>query len=404
MLELKNSPFPIPHSTFPIRSLAFSFLIFTLLLCNCDLFNNPKDPHFLEKIDAEIAWANAAKLTVRIAATPWGISNPVAGSIDSSKTRKGFPFTVEFGLDSAYVFVEWLAIPLEIYENFEENRISLGEMLVKALTEPTAVISGGRTASVTLNTTAKTVLLPYCVDRPRITQSNPPLLDAGISYNRSQQIKIWFDAELDVSTVIFGSGFIEINGQTIGANSELYNDPETPENENGDLTGSLKPGTAQFFKNPVFDAASKTIIILPGDGGSDGTKLPPGDIVITVNVGTKLLGINGNGMIAARSFYYRTNTLEVKDKYVAENIWAIHKPDETPFSEGNFIYEGADTRRDWRFRKNGTGDYVLSLYFNVRAIGAEMTDLPTHCAVKEFRAFNITGGGTSGSFTYIDKS
>ena len=58
-------------------------LVLVLLVClfgACDFFNNPIDPDFLRRIDAEIAWANADRLEVTIAhLTEWGTSNPPQG-------------------------------------------------------------------------------------------------------------------------------------------------------------------------------------------------------------------------------------------------------------------------------------------------------------------------------------
>ena len=60
----------------------FVFLIFSLV--SCDLLNGNSDVDILKKIDDEIAWANATKLTVRIAATPWDSPNPSPGPALSS--------------------------------------------------------------------------------------------------------------------------------------------------------------------------------------------------------------------------------------------------------------------------------------------------------------------------------
>ncbi|MCL2139103.1 MAG: hypothetical protein FWH41_06185, partial [Treponema sp.] len=95
--------------------LALITIHFTLTTISCDLFNNKKDPHFLEKIDAEIAWANAAKLTVAFHA-PEGWINSSSPSLSLTPIarnvldiRKGFPFTLECEPSAAYGFDEWLA-------------------------------------------------------------------------------------------------------------------------------------------------------------------------------------------------------------------------------------------------------------------------------------------------------
>jgi hypothetical protein len=123
--------------------------------------------------------------------------------------------------------------------------------------------------------------------------------------------------------VKFGEGFIGISGQIIGESSEPYDAPETAGiNESGDLTGQ-RAGAVRFFKNPVYEGNSKIVTISPEETGTL-TALPPGDIVIPLTVGTNLKSPNGNGMADPVSFYYRTNTLEVKNAYTAKNIWTIH--------------------------------------------------------------------------------
>ncbi|MDR0313778.1 MAG: hypothetical protein LBI14_09280, partial [Treponema sp.] len=55
------------------------------LLISCDLFNGPIQPDFIGKIDAEIAWANAARLNVRVEyPSGWGTSSPSTGQISPS--------------------------------------------------------------------------------------------------------------------------------------------------------------------------------------------------------------------------------------------------------------------------------------------------------------------------------
>jgi hypothetical protein len=299
---------------------------------------------------------------------------------------------VEFTVSAAYGFAGWRA-----YRTADLG--GKGQAALEGavpLTAAEAAISDGTDggASVTINITDAITLVPWCEDRPRITQANPPLINSGISYTRGQRITIWFATALDADTVKFGEGFIEISGQTIGESSEPYDDTATPGvNENGDLTGG-QTGAMRFFKNPVYDPNAKTITIEPDNSGESRTALPPGDTVITVTVGANVRSPNGNGVTSPMSFYYRTNTLEFRNVYTAETIWAIHKPDDSPGAE-KFFYTGADTGRDRRLRKNGSGSYEVTLYFTVQASNpAEMTDPFTHVKVAELRYANPEGGQT----------
>ena len=73
-------------------------VIFSLLLviCSlftaCDLLNAPTDPDYFQKIDEEIAWANAPRLTVHLSYDPeWGTSNPAMGQITPARDiRQGY--------------------------------------------------------------------------------------------------------------------------------------------------------------------------------------------------------------------------------------------------------------------------------------------------------------------------
>ncbi|MDR1222275.1 MAG: class II glutamine amidotransferase, partial [Tannerella sp.] len=311
----------------------------------------------------------------------WGRS-PQFGEI-SPKPRKGIPFGVSFSPIEAYEFIRWRAAKTADYNNGNPT-VFLADSEV-AITEGT-----DGAASVTLNIVGDITLIPWCRDRPRITQANPPLINTGISYTRNQPIRLWFAAGLDRATVKFGAGFIEISAQNIGGTGGAYDDPDTPVNENGDLTGSRRTGTAQFFKAPEYDEQEKTVTIRPGN--NDGDKPPPGDVLITVTVGAGVKGSNGSEMVKAVSFYYRTSTLETQNVYTAENIWAIHNPTDSPGAE-KFFYTGAETSRDRRLWKNTSGNYEVTLYFTVQASNpAEMTYPPNKITVAELAYANLAGG------------
>jgi hypothetical protein len=359
-------------------------LVLSLTLAGCDLLVNKPEIDMEQALDKGIAYANAARLTAEVYyPESWGRS-PQFGPLNPDDVRQGFPFTVEFTVSAAYGFTEWRAYRTAELGN--KNQAALER--AAPLTAAEAVISGntdGR-ASITINITEPVTLIPWCEDRPRVTQSNPPLVNSGISYTRGQQIKIWFATPLDPSTVQFGVGLIEITGQhTITGNSEPYDDPSTPPNENGDLTGRQE-GSTRFFQNPEYDPAARTITIKP-----EPDALPPGEIVITVTVGTGIKSPNGNGMAGPVNFYYRTNMLEAKNVYIAENIWAIHNPGDSPSAE-KFFYTGADTGRDWRLRKNTSGKYEVTLYFTVQASNStEMTDQPNRFKIAELHYANLGG-------------
>ena len=232
-------------------------LIFALLIClfgSCDLFNNPVDPDFVNRLDDEIAWANAAKLTVTVGfPAEWG-SSPQRGTGFCGDTRLGYPFDVEFGVMPGYGFEGWIAFPSDKYDGLDKTLGSLDEDIQEiALGEDVVEISeyktdsGSHAAKVIIKTTIPITLVPWCGDRPRVIYSNPPQGDSGFLYTRNQEIRISFSMPLDSETVVFGENTIMIHGHNI-SNGQ-------PWSGNGDLR--------EFYNNPVFNAIDNYISIVP---------------------------------------------------------------------------------------------------------------------------------------------
>ena len=95
-------------------SLLASFLlrlVLVFIFSACGLFM-PSDPNYLNKIDKEIAWANAGRLTVTVTyPQEWGSSPQFgAGSRDNVRIyetpRVGYAFTVEFTTSGGFGFIE----------------------------------------------------------------------------------------------------------------------------------------------------------------------------------------------------------------------------------------------------------------------------------------------------------
>jgi hypothetical protein len=97
-------------------------------------------------------------------------------------------------VSAAYGFVEWRAYRTAALGDRSQAALE-GAV---SLAQGEAVIFGGTEggASVTIHITEAATLVPWCEDRPRITQANPPLINSGNSYARGRQIKIWFAAPL----------------------------------------------------------------------------------------------------------------------------------------------------------------------------------------------------------------
>ena len=198
------------HSLFSVSAIAFSLLI---LAVSCDLFNKPKDPHFIKKIDAEIAWANAKKLTVHLSFDRnWGTSNPGQGKITPKPMdiRQRYAFDIEFNPDTAYSLAEWRAFSGELPQGWEEDISQLEDEGIKAreleigkdfvLVSAPEIFSRGGNYSMKINVTGIVTIVPWCKTEPRITRTEPRFMP-NMELPRGSVISIYFNAPLDESSV-----------------------------------------------------------------------------------------------------------------------------------------------------------------------------------------------------------
>jgi len=351
---------------FPLLSVHCSlFIVLCSLLISCE-----GDPDFLKKIDEEIAWANADRLTVAVSFPPeWGSSNPQQGTLSpgirdirrwtggEQQNSERYKFSVEFSPMAGFGFEGWLAFPTSEYAGLNKTK-SFAEMKehVSLLNDNGVIIStetddstGEDTFIFLISTDVPVTLIPWCTDRPRITHSNPPLISSGFDYTRGQQISITFSMPLkynDKDEIKFGTDTITISGQ----NTE----------------GTLWDGNfdEEFFDTPYYDKDLLAIIITPIKGNE-----PPEYYNITVTVGTGIYGENGYGLSSQVKFSYRTSRELVTRAYKASNIWASHDPQNDRRVE-SFFYQTAPSDRDRRLRKKADESYDVSLFFNVsRSMG-----------------------------------
>ena len=187
-----------------------------ILFVGCELFNAPKDPDYFKKIDEEIAWANAPKLTVRLAYhSNWGSSTPVRGPVSvmaggGIDIRKGYEFSLEFTPAPAYSLMEWrVYTTAELPAGWEDDTglLDLGKQLDGVELPP--VNPNGGNFTFKLNTTTPATLIPLCVTQPRVIRTEPRD-DSGSGYSRATPITIYFNAQMDPGTIVFGKDLIEI--------------------------------------------------------------------------------------------------------------------------------------------------------------------------------------------------
>ncbi|GBU28446.1 hypothetical protein R84B8_02005 [Treponema sp. R8-4-B8] len=181
-------------------------LITSLFVISCDLFSAPKVDLF-KVISDEVDWANAPKLTVTVAFPPeWG-NSPQSGEGKCGDTRMGYEFGVEFTPLSGYGFEKWLAFKTADYAGLDKTKSSSeveGSALNGADVTITEDISetGARTAKVKINILESVTLVPWCGNRPRLSQqTNPPVNPIQVPFPFDQIVSIWFTLPVKASTL-----------------------------------------------------------------------------------------------------------------------------------------------------------------------------------------------------------
>ena len=353
-----------------------------MLFSSCDLFS-PSDSNYLSKLDAEIAWANAAPVSVTVAIPPgWGTSPQAVRCYDAARSneapRAGYPFNVEFTSAANYGFIEWLAFDGK-HTLAEIAGMELDDARKESLKAPDVKISkaeetlmGAMRSSVIVKTKGAVTLVPFCDPRPRVAASDPPLINSGAFYSQGKTIRIWFDTEygpdsleLDAETVDFGPGKIELSAQHA----------ETGAQYSGNIY--------ECFRKPV-RSGHNLITIDPID--------PPLEHNIYVTVGTKIFSARGHGVSAPVKFSYRIGTQTARNSYNANEIWAIHEASKPSVIQEDFFYQDAPTARDRRLRKNTSGKYELTLFFSVTTSGDVANNEPSELRVAEIDYANLSGG------------
>ncbi|MCL2139232.1 MAG: hypothetical protein FWH41_06840, partial [Treponema sp.] len=277
------------------------FLIFlcSFFLCNCDLFTKPKDPHYLKKIDEEIAWANAPKISVSVQYnTEWGQSPQLSGCVDEKRgtaPRKGYPFKVEFNSGMAFGEPEWRAYySKELEEDAVKDWANNPTVPLLLALEPVSAEyvffnpPRGRASTVTVSTTKGITIVPYCISEPRIMEIYPPLTESEpyLAISKSQEIIISFAAGIKETSARFGEGSVAVTGR-----------PETS------VPGSETDYSPYFGLS--YDAWRKTVTLTPGAGTAGA--YPPVGSIITIELGEGIKSLVGeNPLPEPKKYAYQT--------------------------------------------------------------------------------------------------
>jgi hypothetical protein len=366
--------------------LLFSFFIFhfSLFICTCDLFNGEVQDNFIEKIDEDIRWANAARLTVRVDYSPlWG-SSPQQGALNRETTRQGYAFDVEFTPAPGYGFVGWFAFRTNELDltNIDEHKALNGNDVNIV---PDTNAAGAQTAKVTINITDPVTLVPFCSDHPRLSQkTNPPLNPILMSFPYDQRIDIWFnmpvkreDLELDKD-----KKNITISGRYL-INRGEYSRGDLFEGH-GDITEYYKP---EFPKDPdspgELPEFVNQVTLVPIEQTASSLSL----LTITVSVGPDIKNENGVPMVIYESFSFMTDSSKTQKGYRANNI-VVQSRDESRLFGDSQPFNNAEIDR--RFRSGTT----IYMEFTIDMMGSTPPDT---IRIIEQMVYKLDGFPFSGS-------
>ncbi|MDR2543383.1 MAG: hypothetical protein LBC80_08060 [Treponema sp.] len=224
---------------FSILSAAFLFVLFFLFFTSCDVLFSPANPDYFDALQEELAWANAKRLNVRVEHIgDWGFSTPQQGSIAPGPRdiRQGFPFTIEFTPDPAYVLTGWVAYftsdldELRIDRPWTDDPTLLNDIDALGIDDITMPEpnSGSGAFTFTIHTEKDITLIPECRTEPRVTRTEPRNNPEQYA-SRAAEINIFFNGSLNDSTVGFAASegangiWITATNQSTGAVTNLNN-------------------------------------------------------------------------------------------------------------------------------------------------------------------------------------
>ncbi|MCL2442781.1 MAG: hypothetical protein FWD13_04865 [Treponema sp.] len=240
---MKKTKTPPPS----ICIILFLIILCSLFIGSCDLFA-PADPDLLDKLHEELAWANAAKLTVNITYPAiWGTSNPQQGPLSGSAgsprdIRLGFDnnFTIQFTPDQAYGLFGWLA-----YNTDELTIANLGfnwlddperlfglnhvDPLLPSEFEFELTNPENNSYTFKLHTDTPVTLIPNCIPDIRVLRTEPRSGQRDQLVSRAASIILYFNASLNPASVRFAANAaadgILITSQSFDENGIPTNEP-----------------------------------------------------------------------------------------------------------------------------------------------------------------------------------
>jgi hypothetical protein len=217
-----------------IASLTLLIALCSLLIVSCDLFNGPVQPDFQDKLDKEIRWSNAAKLTVRVEYPgAWGTSSPSAGQVSPSAMdiRQGYAFELGFFPDTDYNFKGWRAYEtavlnglggdwrtdLSLLEKMVDGELVILVAQLSGVEIPVVPARGGKGEFV-INTVTPVTLVPWCRAEPYVIRTDPRSEDPSSTdpsgYPPTTPIAVYFNTALSSDMIwSFGDSIVDIKAR-----------------------------------------------------------------------------------------------------------------------------------------------------------------------------------------------
>ena len=383
-------------------------LFFILCSLSCELFNNPADPHFLGKLHDEVAWANADKLTVTVNFPPqWG-SSPQLGTgrcFDNKRVnenpRLGNVFYVEFSPLPEFGFEKWLAFPTSAYagldtsmtaaqieaENLHLNGQGIQQMPGVTITESIST-TGARVATVTIHISEPVTLVPWCSDRPRLTQqTNPPISQVLTPFPFDQVVNIWFNKPVKQSTIVLGET-ITVSG--IHASGNDRGKPFHVTEEDPDISG--------YFTIEFPTGYDNRVNLIPNSATAAKLAL----LTISVTVGPNIESSDGILMAAEETIKYSTDLSQTQKVYRPTMIEASRVVGSGYFSDAGTQWNNAGIDR--RFSKHSPSkvsdiDTVYIRLQNIVPPEGASSPIPNKITVIERQGYTLSGSSNIQHFT-----
>jgi fibronectin type 3 domain-containing protein len=188
-------------------------LLVSCFFSSCDLFLNKPDGDLTGAIDDAVAWSNADSVNVRIGVIPGSVSLITSDSALQSQ-KVGYAFTVSVTENPEWAFLDWDAVREADFPAYRAGNRSLAANAA-AYASITGILDGGGNktgeASVIVHTSEPFYLVPWCVERPRVTASSLP----GNFTDRklvNHPITIWFSKDLDPECIGFDNFILSARG------------------------------------------------------------------------------------------------------------------------------------------------------------------------------------------------